>query len=46
VTVLARDLTLSAKTAESHVSSALHKLHLPTRCELTTWATDRLVVEA
>lgn len=27
VTVLARDLTLSATTAESHVSSALHELH-------------------
>ena len=38
---VARDLTISAKTVESHVSSVLRKLQLSTRHELTRWATDR-----
>ncbi len=39
-----RDLTISAKTVESHVSSVLRKLQLSTRHELTRWATDRRLV--
>jgi DNA-binding NarL/FixJ family response regulator len=39
-----RDLTISAKTVESHVSSVLRKLQLSTRHELTRWANDRRLV--
>jgi DNA-binding NarL/FixJ family response regulator len=39
-----RDLTISTKTVESHVSSVLRKLQLSTRHELTRWATDRRLV--
>jgi DNA-binding NarL/FixJ family response regulator len=39
-----RDLTISAKTVESHVSSVLRKLQLSTRHELARWATDRRLV--
>jgi DNA-binding NarL/FixJ family response regulator len=39
-----RDLTISTKTVESHVSSVLRKLQLSTRHELTKWATDRRLV--
>jgi hypothetical protein len=41
---VARDLTISAKAVESHVSSVLRKLQLSTRHDLTTWATDRRLV--
>jgi DNA-binding NarL/FixJ family response regulator len=41
---VARDLTISAKTVETHVSSVLRKLQLSTRHELTRWATDRRLV--
>ncbi len=41
---VARDLTISVKTVESHVSSVLRKLQLSTRHELTRWATDRRLV--
>jgi DNA-binding NarL/FixJ family response regulator len=41
---VARDLVISAKTVESHVSSVLRKLQLSTRHELTKWATDRRLV--
>jgi DNA-binding NarL/FixJ family response regulator len=41
---VARDLTISARTVESHVSSVLRKLQLSTRHELTKWATDRRLV--
>jgi DNA-binding NarL/FixJ family response regulator len=41
---VARDLTISTKTVESHVSSVLRKLQLSTRHELTKWATDRRLV--
>jgi DNA-binding NarL/FixJ family response regulator len=41
---VARDLTISTKTVESHVSSVLRKLQLSTRYELTKWATDRRLV--
>jgi DNA-binding NarL/FixJ family response regulator len=41
---VARDLTISTKTVESHVSSVLRKLQLSTRHELARWATDRRLV--
>ena len=41
---VARDLGISVKTVESHVSSVLRKLQLSTRHELTKWATDRRLV--
>jgi DNA-binding NarL/FixJ family response regulator len=41
---VARDLTISTKTVESHVSSVLRKLQLSTRYELAKWATDRRLV--
>ena len=41
---VATELTISAKTVETHVSSVLRKLQLSTRHELTKWATDRRLV--
>jgi DNA-binding NarL/FixJ family response regulator len=41
---VARDLTISTKTVESHVSSVLRKLQLSTRYELARWASDRRLV--
>ena len=41
---VARDLIISTKTVESHVSSVLRKLQLSTRHELTRWATERRLV--
>jgi len=41
---VARDLIISVKTVESHVSSVLRKLQLSTRHELTRWATARRLV--
>jgi DNA-binding NarL/FixJ family response regulator len=41
---VARDLSISVKTVETHVSSVLRKLQLSTRHELTKWATDRRLV--
>lgn len=41
---LARELSISAKTVETHVSSVLHKLQLSTRHQLTRWATERRLV--
>ena len=38
---IARELSISAKTVESHVSSVLRKLQLSTRHQLTRWATER-----
>jgi len=38
---VARRLSLSVKTIETHVSSVLRKLQLSSRHELTRWATDR-----
>ncbi|MGO8887905.1 MAG: response regulator [Streptosporangiaceae bacterium] len=38
---IARELFISGKTVESHVSSVLRKLQLSTRHQLTRWATDR-----
>ena len=41
---IARQLSLSVKTIETHVSSVLRKLQLSNRHELTRWATDRRIV--
>jgi DNA-binding NarL/FixJ family response regulator len=41
---LARELSISVKTVESHVSAVLRKLQLSTRHQLTKWATDRRLV--
>ena len=41
---VARELVLSVKTVETHVSSVLRKLQLSNRHELTRWATDRRIV--
>ncbi len=38
---IARELFISAKTVETHVSSVLRKLQLSTRHQLTRWATER-----
>jgi DNA-binding NarL/FixJ family response regulator len=38
---IARELFISAKTVESHVSSVLRKLQMSSRHQLTRWATDR-----
>jgi DNA-binding NarL/FixJ family response regulator len=38
---IARELFISAKTVESHVSSVLRKLQMSTRHQLTRWATER-----
>lgn len=38
---IARELFISGKTVESHVSSVLHKLQLSSRHQLTRWATER-----
>ena len=41
---VARQLFISVKTVETHVSAVLHKLQLSNRHELTRWATDRRLV--
>ena len=41
---IARELTISVKTVETHVSSVLRKLQLSSRHELTRWASDRRLV--
>ena len=41
---IARDLHISQKTVETHVSSVLRKLQLSNRYELTRWASDRRLV--
>jgi DNA-binding NarL/FixJ family response regulator len=38
---IGRELFISAKTVESHVSSVLRKLQLSSRHQLTRWATER-----
>ncbi len=40
----ARELAISIKTVESHVSSVLRKLQLSTRHQLTRWATERKLI--
>jgi DNA-binding NarL/FixJ family response regulator len=41
---IARELDISVKTVETHVSSVLRKLQLSTRHQLARWATDRRLV--
>jgi len=41
---IARELTISIKTVESHASAVLRKLQLTSRYELTSWATRRRLV--
>ncbi len=41
---IARRLTISIKTVETHASSVLRKLQLSSRHELTTWAARRRIV--
>jgi len=41
---VARELTISVKTVETHVSAVLRKLQLSSRHELTRWATDRRLI--
>jgi DNA-binding NarL/FixJ family response regulator len=41
---IARELTISVKTVESHVSAVLRKLQLSTRHQLTRWATERRLI--
>lgn len=41
---VARRLSISVKTVETHVSAVLRKLQLSSRYELTRWATDRRIV--
>src|SRR5205085_2775323 len=38
---IAKELFISTKTVESHVSSVLRKLQLSTRHQLTRWAAER-----
>jgi DNA-binding NarL/FixJ family response regulator len=41
---VARKLSISIKTVETHVSSVLRKLQLSSRHELARWASDRKIV--
>jgi len=41
---VARDLGISPKTVESHVSSVLRKLQLSSRHQLARWASDRRLI--
>ncbi|MEA2460911.1 MAG: hypothetical protein QOH90_1088 [Actinomycetota bacterium] len=41
---IAKELFISVKTVESHVSAVLRKLQLSNRYELTRWATDRRLI--
>jgi DNA-binding NarL/FixJ family response regulator len=41
---VARDLGISVKTVETHVSSVLRKLQLSSRHQLARWATDRRLI--
>jgi DNA-binding NarL/FixJ family response regulator len=41
---VAKELFISVKTVETHVSAVLRKLQLSNRYELTRWATDRRLV--
>jgi DNA-binding NarL/FixJ family response regulator len=41
---VARDLGISTKTVESHVSSVLRKLQLSSRHQLARWASDRRLI--
>jgi DNA-binding NarL/FixJ family response regulator len=41
---IARQLSISVKTVETHVSAVLRKLQLSNRHELTRWASNRRLV--
>jgi DNA-binding NarL/FixJ family response regulator len=41
---VARRLSISIKTVETHVSAVLRKLQLSSRYELTRWASDRRLI--
>jgi DNA-binding NarL/FixJ family response regulator len=41
---VARELGISIKTVESHVSSVLRKLQLSNRHQLTSWANERRLI--
>lgn len=41
---IARQLTISVKTVETHASAVLRKLQLSNRAELTRWAADRRLI--
>ena len=41
---VARELVISVKTVETHVSAVLRKLQLSNRHELAAWASDRRLV--
>jgi len=41
---IARRLTISIKTVETHASAVLRKLQLSSRNELTTWAARRRLI--
>ena len=41
---VARELVISSRTVESHVSSVLRKLQLSNRAELTRWAAERRLI--
>jgi DNA-binding NarL/FixJ family response regulator len=41
---LARELSISVKTVESHVSAVLRKLQLSSRHQLTRWAAERRLI--
>jgi DNA-binding NarL/FixJ family response regulator len=41
---IAQDLYLSERTIENHVSKILRKLHLASRTEIATWATQQRLI--
>ena len=41
---VARQLSISVKTVETHVSAVLRKLQLSSRHELSRWASDRRLI--
>jgi DNA-binding NarL/FixJ family response regulator len=42
---IARELAISIRTVETHVSAVLRKLHLSNRHQLARWATQRQLIE-
>jgi len=41
---IASDLHLSERTVENHVSKILRKLHLTSRTEIASWATEQRLI--